>query len=76
MIHGEQWPWRQSLQTPGCRYAHLIAQSQTFGEVMVLIVDEPGEDRIYLLCRQSTYRQRVCYVLGNAVIGLSTSSGP
>lgn len=53
VIHGEQWPWRQSLHAPGCRYARLIAQSQTFGEVTVLIVDEPGEDRIYLLCRSS-----------------------
>jgi hypothetical protein len=44
VIHGEQWPWRQSLHAPGCRYARLIAKSQTFGEVTVLIVDEPGED--------------------------------
>lgn len=44
------WPFRQSLNAPDCRYARLWAKSPTYGEVTVLIVDKPGEDRFYLFC--------------------------
>ena len=44
------WPWRQSLNAPECRYARLRAKSPTYGEVTLLIVDQPGEKRFYLLC--------------------------
>lgn len=50
LIHEAHWPWRQSLQTPGCRYARLRAVSPTYGKVTVILVDEPGEDCFYLLC--------------------------
>lgn len=50
LIHEAHWPWRQSLQAPGCRYARLRALSPTYGEVTILLVDEPGEERFYLLC--------------------------
>jgi hypothetical protein len=44
------WPWRDSAQRPGVRYVRLIAMNPTYGRVTVVIVDEPGEDRYYLLC--------------------------
>lgn len=46
----QEWPFRQSLNAPGCRYARLRATSPTYGEVTVIIVDKPGEKRFYLLC--------------------------
>ena len=33
LMQGDQWPWRQSLDAPGCRYARLRAKSATYGEV-------------------------------------------
>jgi DDE superfamily endonuclease len=49
-VHGDAWPWRQSLDAPGCRYARLRATSRTYGEVTLILVDKAGEDRFYLLC--------------------------
>lgn len=45
-----EWPFRQSLQAPAWRYARLQATSPTYGEVTGLLVDKPGEKRLYLLC--------------------------
>jgi hypothetical protein len=54
LVHPENaWPFRQSLNAPDCRYARLWAKSPTYGEVTVLIVDKPGEERFYLLCLAS-----------------------
>jgi hypothetical protein len=47
---GDQWPWRQSLHAPDCRYARLRAKSATYGEVTLILVDKAGEDRFYLFC--------------------------
>ena len=47
---GDQWPWRQSLQAPGCRYARLRAHSATYGEGTLILVDKDGEDRFYVFC--------------------------
>jgi hypothetical protein len=46
----QEWPFRQSLNAPDCRYARLRATSPTYGEVTVIIVDKLGEKRFYLLC--------------------------
>jgi len=46
----QEWPFRQSLNAPDCRYARLQATSPTYGEVTVIIVDKPGEKRFDLLC--------------------------
>jgi hypothetical protein len=46
----EKGPWRQSLNAPGCHYARLRAKSPTYGEVTLILVDKPGEKRLYLLC--------------------------
>ena len=48
------WPWRDSLQLPGMRYARLTATSPTFGWVTVVIVDEPGHQGYYLLCQATS----------------------
>src|SRR5712691_8573244 len=53
LTHDHEWPWRQSLNAPGCRYAQLRATSPTYGAVTLLLVDKPGEDRFYLFCLAS-----------------------
>src|SRR5215468_7351958 len=54
LVHQENdWPLRQSLNAPDCRYARLGAKSPTYGEVTVVLVDKPGEERFYLCCLAS-----------------------
>lgn len=48
------WPWRDSPQVPRLRYGRLTATSPTYGPVTVVIVDEPGQDRYYLVCRATS----------------------
>jgi hypothetical protein len=48
------WPWRTHPWAPGVCYVRLQAQSPTYGAVTVVIVDEHGEDRYYLLCLETT----------------------
>jgi hypothetical protein len=47
------WPWRSSEQVAGMRYARLRVTSSTYGQVTVVIVDEPGQDRFYLVCLET-----------------------
>ena len=47
-VHQPDWPWRASPWEPRVRYARLTVTSPTYGEVTVVIVDEPGQDRYYL----------------------------
>jgi len=53
LIHDAGWPWRQHPWEPRVRYARLRATSPTYGQVTVVIVDEPDQDRFYLLCRET-----------------------
>jgi hypothetical protein len=53
LIHGEGWRWRQHPWEGGVRYVRLRATSPTYGQVTVIIVDEPGQDRFYLLCLET-----------------------
>jgi hypothetical protein len=48
-LEGE-WPWRTHPWAPGGCDVRLQATSPTYGAVTVVIVDEPGADRYYLLC--------------------------
>jgi hypothetical protein len=48
------WLWHDSAQLPGVRYARLTATSPSYGLVTVVIVEAPGRDRYYLLCRGTT----------------------
>ena len=52
-IHGEVWRWRQHPWEAGVYYVRLQATSPTYGQVTVVIVDEPGQDRFYLLCLET-----------------------
>ena len=53
LVQPANWPWRQSLHAPGCRYARLRAMSPTYGAVTLLLVDKPREDRFYVFCLAS-----------------------
>ena len=53
LIHGEGWRWRQHPWEAGVRSVRLRATSPTYGQVTVVIVDEPGQDRFSLLCRET-----------------------
>ena len=57
-VHGRdflksQWPWRYHPWEQGVRYVRLQAQSPTYGAVTVVIVNEAGQDRFYLLRLQT-----------------------
>jgi DDE superfamily endonuclease len=53
LIQGQGWPWRQHPWEPHVRYVRLQATSPTYGQVTVVIVDEPTQDRFYLLCQET-----------------------
>ena len=53
LIQGEVWPWRQHPWEPRGRSVRLRATSPTSGQVTVVIVDEPGQDRCSLLCLET-----------------------
>lgn len=54
LIEGKGWQWRQAPWEPGVYYVRLRATSPTYGQVPIVIVDEPGQDRFYLLCLETT----------------------
>ena len=54
LLTSPHWPWRDCLWLPGMRYARVTAISPTYGPVTVVIVEEPGEERYYLLCHATT----------------------
>jgi len=54
LLHRADWPWHDSAHVPGGRYARLTATSPSYGRVTVVIVEQPGQDRYYLLCGQTT----------------------
>jgi hypothetical protein len=47
------WPWRESAQVPGVRYARLRATSPTYGAVTLLVVSEPREEQFYVMCLET-----------------------
>ena len=51
-LEGE-WPWHMHPWEPRVCYVRLQATSPTYGAVTVVMVDEPGEDRYYLLCLET-----------------------
>ena len=53
LIEGKAWRWHQHPWEAGVRYVRLHATSPTYGQVTVIIVDEPGQDRFYLLCLET-----------------------
>lgn len=58
-VHGHDllegtWHWRTHPWEPRVGYVRLPATSPTYGAVTLVIVDEPGQDRFYLLCLETT----------------------
>jgi hypothetical protein len=58
-VHGADlieglWRWRAHPWERGVRDVRLQATSPTYGAVTLVIVDDPGEDRFYLLCLETT----------------------
>ena len=51
--HQREWPWRHSPQVPGVRYARLRATSPTYGAVTLIVLDAPGEEQCYVMCRET-----------------------
>jgi hypothetical protein len=49
LIQGGGWRWRQPPWEAGVRSVRLRATSPTYGQVTLVIVDEPGQDRFSLL---------------------------
>jgi hypothetical protein len=47
------WPWRDSEQVPGVRYARLLATSPTYGAVTLIVVAEPREEQFYVMCLET-----------------------
>ena len=41
-----EWPWRDHPWEPRVRYVRLRATSPTYGEVTLVIVDEPRQDQL------------------------------
>jgi hypothetical protein len=50
LIESQGWHWQQHPWEAGVSYVRLRATSPTYGQVTIVIVDEPGQDRFYVLC--------------------------
>ena len=61
LVTRADWPWRDSLQLPGRRYARLTATSPTYGPGTVILGKEPGETCYDLRC-QVTPRTAPCRI--------------
>jgi hypothetical protein len=48
-----EWPWRESPQVPGVRYARLRATSPTYGAVTLIVISEPREEQFYVMCLET-----------------------
>jgi hypothetical protein len=53
LVQTERWAWQSSLHAPGCRYVRLRARSRTYGQVLLVVVDKPGEKPFYLISMSS-----------------------
>jgi hypothetical protein len=49
-LQHREWPWRQSEQVPGVRYARMQATSPTYGTVTLIVVSAPKEEQFYIMC--------------------------
>src|SRR6266478_926774 len=54
LVKTDNWSWQQSLHAPGCRYVRLHARSRTYGQVLLVVVDRPGEKPFYLISMSLT----------------------
>jgi hypothetical protein len=51
--HQREWPWRESSQVPGVRYARLGATSPTYGAVTLIVISAPREEQFYVMCLET-----------------------
>jgi hypothetical protein len=49
LIKTDRWAWQSSLHATGCRYVRLRARSRTYGQILLVVVDKPGEKPFYLI---------------------------
>jgi hypothetical protein len=54
LVKAQNWTWQHSLHAPGCRYVRLRARSRTYGDVILVVVDKPGEKPFYLISMSLT----------------------
>jgi len=54
LVKVDNWTWKRSLHAPGCRYVRLRAHSRTYGHVLLIVVDKPGEKPFYLISMSLT----------------------
>ena len=54
LVKVDNWVWQHSLHAPGCRYVRLRARSRTYGEVVLVVVDKPGDKPFYLISMSLT----------------------
>jgi hypothetical protein len=54
LVQADNWVWQRSLHAPGCRYVRLRARSRTYGQVLLIVVDKPGEKPFYLISMSLT----------------------
>jgi hypothetical protein len=54
VVKVDNWAWKRSLHAPGCRYVRLRARSRTYGQVLLIGVDNPGEKPFYLISMSLT----------------------
>jgi hypothetical protein len=54
LVKPEKWTWQRRLHASGCRYVRLRARSRTYGEVVLVVVDKPGEKPFYLISMSLT----------------------
>src|SRR3989449_11584802 len=54
LVKTDNWSWQRSLHAPGCRYVRLRARSRTYGQVLLVVVDKPGEKPFYLISMSRT----------------------
>jgi len=60
LSHGAGWRWRQHPGEAGGRDVRLRATRPTYGQVTVVIVDEPGQDRFSLRCLETARSAPQC----------------
>ena len=54
LVKADHWAWQRSLHAPGCRDVRRHAHSRTYGQVLLLVVDKPGEKPFYLISMSLT----------------------
>ncbi len=54
LVKVDNWVWTYSLHAPGCRYGRLRARSRTYDDVILVVVDQPGDKPFYLISMSLT----------------------